>query len=155
MAINPDKVHEFVNKAVGDLGAAVGAALVVIGDKLGLYKGLNEGPATSEELAKRTGTAERYVREWLAAQAAGGLRQLRREGGSLLPDRRAGRVLDQRGEPGVRGRWIPGDGRRHAHVTRRSWRRSVRERAWAGTSTSRISSAAPSASSGRVTTPTW
>ncbi len=72
MAINPDKVHEFVNKAVGDLGAAIGAALVVIGDKLGLYKGLKEGPATSEELAKRTGTAERYVREWLAAQAAAG-----------------------------------------------------------------------------------
>ena len=72
MAIDPDKVHEFVNKAVGDLGAAVGAALVVIGDKLGLYKGLKEGPATSEELARRTGTAERYVREWLAAQAAAG-----------------------------------------------------------------------------------
>jgi len=72
MAINPDKVHEFVNKAVGDLGAAIGAALVVIGDKLGLYKGLKEGPATSEDLAKRTGTAERYVREWLAAQAAAG-----------------------------------------------------------------------------------
>jgi SAM-dependent methyltransferase len=72
MAIDPDKVHEFVNKAVGDLGAAIGAALVVIGDKLGLYKGLKEGPATSEELAKRTDTAERYVREWLAAQAAAG-----------------------------------------------------------------------------------
>ncbi len=72
MAIDMDKVHQFVGKAVGDLGAATSAALVVIGDKLGLYRGLKEGPATSEDLAKRTGAAERYVREWLAAQAAAG-----------------------------------------------------------------------------------
>ena len=72
MAINPDKLNEFVGKAVGDLGATLGAALVVIGDKLGLYKAMKGGPVTSDELAKKTGTAERYVREWLAAQAAGG-----------------------------------------------------------------------------------
>ena len=72
MAINPDKLNEFVGKAVGDLGATLGAALVVIGDKLGLYKAMKDGPLTSEELAKKTSTSERYVREWLAAQAAGG-----------------------------------------------------------------------------------
>src|SRR2546422_5142187 len=72
MAINPDKLKEFVGKAVGDLGATLGAALVVIGDKLGLYKAMKDGPLTSEELAKKTSTSERYVREWLAAQAAGG-----------------------------------------------------------------------------------
>ena len=72
MALDPDKVHEFVGKAIGDLGAAMGAALVGIGDKLGLYKAMKAGPVTSEELAKKTGTHERYVREWLAAQAAGG-----------------------------------------------------------------------------------
>jgi SAM-dependent methyltransferase len=55
------------------MGAAMNAALIVIGDKLGLYKAMSgAGPMTSAELAKKTGTAERYVREWLSAQAAGG-----------------------------------------------------------------------------------
>jgi 2-polyprenyl-3-methyl-5-hydroxy-6-metoxy-1,4-benzoquinol methylase len=67
------KLHEFLGKMVTDLGAAVSAALVLTGDKLGLYKTLaSEGPLNSEELAKRSGTTERYVREWLAAQAASG-----------------------------------------------------------------------------------
>ncbi len=67
------KLHEFVMRAVGEMGAAMNAALIVIGDKLGLYKAMSgAGPMTSAELAKKTGTAERYVREWLAAQAAGG-----------------------------------------------------------------------------------
>jgi len=73
MAIDPDKLHEFLVKAVIDFGATFNAALVRIGDKLGLYKALAAGgPQTPGELAKRTGTAERYVREWLSAQAAGG-----------------------------------------------------------------------------------
>jgi SAM-dependent methyltransferase len=67
------KLHEFLGKMVADLGAAASAALVLTGDKLGLYRTLAaEGPLTSEELARRTGTTERYVREWLAAQAASG-----------------------------------------------------------------------------------
>jgi len=58
---------------VGDMGTTFSAALVIIGDRLGLYKSLaDHGPATSEELASRTGTFERYVREWLAAQASAG-----------------------------------------------------------------------------------
>lgn len=73
MAINPDALHEFLGKAVVDFGAAFHAALVRIGDKLGLYKALAQGgPQTPAELAKRTNTAERYVREWLCNQAAGG-----------------------------------------------------------------------------------
>ena len=73
MAINQDKLHEFLGKAITDFGAVFNAALVRIGDKLGLYKALaSGGPQTSAELAKRTGTSERYVREWLSAQAAGG-----------------------------------------------------------------------------------
>jgi 2-polyprenyl-3-methyl-5-hydroxy-6-metoxy-1,4-benzoquinol methylase len=73
MAVDPAKLEEFVGKAIGDLGAALSAALVVIGDKLGLYKELaGAGPLTSRELAHRTGTTERYVREWLNAQAAAG-----------------------------------------------------------------------------------
>jgi 2-polyprenyl-3-methyl-5-hydroxy-6-metoxy-1,4-benzoquinol methylase len=73
MAIDQDKLHEFLVKAVVDFGATFNAALIRIGDKLGLYKALAaSGPQTSAELAKKTGTAERYVREWLSAQAAGG-----------------------------------------------------------------------------------
>ena len=67
------KLQAFVGQAVTELGATLGAALVVIGDRLGLYKAMaNAGPLTSTELAERTATAERYVREWLNAQAAGG-----------------------------------------------------------------------------------
>jgi 2-polyprenyl-3-methyl-5-hydroxy-6-metoxy-1,4-benzoquinol methylase len=72
-AVNEAKLHEFVMKAVGEIGAAMNAALIVLGDKLGLYKAMaGAGPMTSAELAAKTKTAERYVREWLAAQAAGG-----------------------------------------------------------------------------------
>ena len=71
--IDEAKLNAFIGKALGDMGAAMSAALTVIGDKLGLYKALHVyGPATSAELAQRTKTHERYVREWLAAQAAGG-----------------------------------------------------------------------------------
>jgi 2-polyprenyl-3-methyl-5-hydroxy-6-metoxy-1,4-benzoquinol methylase len=73
MSINPDKLNELLGKAVVDFGATFHAALVRIGDKLGLYKALAAGGAqTPAELAKRTGTTERYVREWLCNQAAGG-----------------------------------------------------------------------------------
>jgi SAM-dependent methyltransferase len=72
-SLDQAKLHEFVMRAVGEMGAAMNAALIVIGDKLGLYKAMSgAGPMTSAELAKKTGTAERYVREWLASQAAGG-----------------------------------------------------------------------------------
>lgn len=73
MAIHEEKLHAFLGKAVADLGATYNAALIVLGEKLGLYKAMDgAGPLTSSELAARTGTAERYIREWLAAQAAGG-----------------------------------------------------------------------------------
>lgn len=68
-----DVFMEFVGKFAGDLGAVVAAGNVVIGDRLGLYRGLAAlGPSTAAELAARTGTDERYVAEWLAGQAAGG-----------------------------------------------------------------------------------
>jgi 2-polyprenyl-3-methyl-5-hydroxy-6-metoxy-1,4-benzoquinol methylase len=70
---DPEKLNAFVGKMLGDLGAVANAGLVIIGDKLGLYRALQQGEAlTSTELAARTGTSERYVREWLAAQAASG-----------------------------------------------------------------------------------
>lgn len=69
--IDPQRLEAFLGKMVGDMGAAVSGALVVLGDRLGLYKALAQrGPATSGELASATGTSERYVREWLSAQAA-------------------------------------------------------------------------------------
>ena len=72
-AIDQAKLHEFVMKAVGEMGAAMNTALILVGDKLGLYKAMaGAGPVTSAELAAKTKTTERYVREWLAAQAAGG-----------------------------------------------------------------------------------
>jgi 2-polyprenyl-3-methyl-5-hydroxy-6-metoxy-1,4-benzoquinol methylase len=70
--VDEQRLNEFLGKAVGDLGAAVSAALVSIGDELGFYKALATEPLTSGELAVRTSTNERYVREWLANQAAGG-----------------------------------------------------------------------------------
>jgi SAM-dependent methyltransferase len=72
-AVDGDKLMGFVFKAVGEVGATLNTALVVMGDRLGLYRALaGAGPLTPAELAERTGTAERYVREWLNAQAAGG-----------------------------------------------------------------------------------
>ena len=71
--IDQAKLDEFMGQFVGDLGATVSAALVVIGDKLGLYRAMADGdPITAGELASRTGTDARYVREWLSNQAAGG-----------------------------------------------------------------------------------
>jgi len=67
-----DKLNAFIGRFVGDLGAAVHAGMVVIGEKLGLYKALINGPMTSAELAAKTNTDERYLREWLSSQAAGG-----------------------------------------------------------------------------------
>ncbi len=72
MAIDMDKLNAFIGQFVGDLGAAVATGMVVIGERLGLYKALAEHPMTSAELAAKTETDERYVREWLASQAAGG-----------------------------------------------------------------------------------
>jgi 2-polyprenyl-3-methyl-5-hydroxy-6-metoxy-1,4-benzoquinol methylase len=71
--IDPAKLDAFMNKIVGEMGAAMNAALIVLGDQLGLYKAMaGAGPMTAADLARKTGTTERYVREWLAAQAAGG-----------------------------------------------------------------------------------
>ena len=77
------KLDEFVGKMLNDMGAVATGAMVLIGDKLGLYRALAEGDAlVPAELAARTGTAERYIREWLAAQAAAGYVQYRPETGT-------------------------------------------------------------------------
>lgn len=71
--INEEKLHAFLGQVVGDFGAALSSVLGYIGEKLGLYQAMAEaGPLTPAELAQRTKTVERYVREWLINQAAGG-----------------------------------------------------------------------------------
>src|SRR3954470_18576739 len=71
--LDGQKLEQFVFKAVDEVGATLNAALVVMGDKLGLYRALaGAGALPPTELARRAGVAERYVREWLNAQAAGG-----------------------------------------------------------------------------------
>jgi len=72
MALDENKLHEFLGRALVDLGGAVNAVLMSIGDELGLYRALAKGPQTPAELARNTGTNERYIREWLNCQAAGG-----------------------------------------------------------------------------------
>jgi 2-polyprenyl-3-methyl-5-hydroxy-6-metoxy-1,4-benzoquinol methylase len=73
LQVDGDALMQFVFRAVDEVGATLNAALVVMGDKLGLYRALaGSGGLTAPELSERTGTAERYVREWLNAQAAGG-----------------------------------------------------------------------------------
>lgn len=71
--VDPARLESFLHRVVGDIGAAMSSSLVLLGDRLGLYRAMADaGPLTARELAARTGTHERYVREWLDNQAAGG-----------------------------------------------------------------------------------
>jgi 2-polyprenyl-3-methyl-5-hydroxy-6-metoxy-1,4-benzoquinol methylase len=118
-----------MGKAVNEIGIAMSAALVLIGDKLGLYKAMaNAGPMTPAEVAKKSGTAERYVREWLANQAAGGFVTYDAASGKyILPDEQAFALADEgspaflagafqiiaaifRDEPKIAERFRSGDG---------------------------------------------
>jgi SAM-dependent methyltransferase len=94
--MNEDEMMEFVHQAVGDLGAMLGGAMVVIGDKLGLYRAMTgAGSMTPAELAGATGTSERYVREWLSAQAARGYVSYDGDGRFSLPDEHAIPLTDE------------------------------------------------------------
>jgi SAM-dependent methyltransferase len=97
MAVSEQEVTEFVHKALGDIGGALTASLVVIGDKLGLYKAMaGAGGLTPAELAARTKTSERYVREWCSAQAAAGYLTYEPSGGRFtLPDAHAAALADE------------------------------------------------------------
>src|SRR5262252_9413029 len=72
LTLDTNKLNAFIGQFVTDLGAAVHAGMVVIGERLGLYKALAGESMTSAQLAAKTKTDERYLREWLASQAAGG-----------------------------------------------------------------------------------
>jgi 2-polyprenyl-3-methyl-5-hydroxy-6-metoxy-1,4-benzoquinol methylase len=95
--IDAAKLESFVFRAVDEIGATLNAALVVMGDKLGLYRALaGAGPLTPDELAQRTGTSERYVREWLNNQAAGGYVEYDAATGSYtLPPEQANALTDE------------------------------------------------------------
>src|SRR5262249_35501025 len=97
MAASESEVMAFVQKALGDLGGALTASMVVIGDKLGLYRALAAaGSATPGELAKRTNTDERCVREWCQAQAASGYLAYDAAGGRYtLPEAHAVALTDE------------------------------------------------------------
>jgi len=95
--VDMDKLMSFVFRAVDEVGATLNTALVVMGDKLGLYKTLaGAGPLTPAEVASRSGCAERYVREWLNAQAAGGYLEYDPGSGRyLLPAEQAVAMTDE------------------------------------------------------------
>src|SRR6185312_13620704 len=151
MDVNADRLNAFMGKMVGDMGAALNASLVLLGDKLGLYKMLAaKGPMSSAELAKATGTTERYVREWLAAQAASGYVEY---------DAKAGR---SRCSPSRRWRWpmrrAPSSLAPSAtssplrfSTSRRFRRPSLQAKASAGTGAANACFAAPRASSAPAT----
>ncbi len=90
------KLMEFAIKAVSDVGALLAGSMVVIGDRLGLYREMAKtGPVTSADLATATGTAERYIREWLAAQAAVGYVTYLGDGRYALPEEHAVALIDE------------------------------------------------------------
>jgi SAM-dependent methyltransferase len=95
--LDTDKLEQFVFRAVDEVGATLNAALVVMGDKLGLYRALaGTGPLTPGELAERTGVAERYAREWLNAQAAGGYVEYEADSGRyILPPEQTIALTDE------------------------------------------------------------
>jgi SAM-dependent methyltransferase len=94
--VDETKLMEFVGRAVADVGTLLGGSMTVLGDRLGLYRAMaGAGPLTARELADRTGTVERYVREWLAAQAATGYLAYGGDGRYSLPDEHAIPLTDE------------------------------------------------------------
>jgi SAM-dependent methyltransferase len=97
MVVNEAKLQEFIGKAVNEWGAAEGALITFVGDRLGLFKAMaGAGALTPEELSKKTGTHPRIIREWLAAQAAGGFVTYNPANGTYtLPEEQAFALTDE------------------------------------------------------------
>lgn len=104
MAIDEAKLNAFMGQFVNDFGAVMHAATVVVGDQLGLYKALADGPATAGELARRTHTDPRYLREWLSAQAASAYVSYAPESDTFSLSEEQSFALAQEGSPA----FIPG-----------------------------------------------
>lgn len=145
------KLNEFVGRFVGDLGAVLHATTVLIGDRLGLYRAMVDGePVTPAELAARTGCDERYLTEWLAAQAASGYTEYDADAGTYRLSEEQAFALTSEDNPV----FVPG-GLQIAASTIKDVEllaEAVRTgRGWPGASTTRACSAAPSGSSRRTT----
>jgi SAM-dependent methyltransferase len=97
MVLDEAKLEQFIGKVVGEWGAAMGAMLILVGDRLGLFKAMaGTGPLTPEQLASKTGTHPRIIKEWLAAQAAGGYVNYDSKTGTFsLPDEQAFALTDE------------------------------------------------------------
>jgi SAM-dependent methyltransferase len=94
--VNEERLHQFVGKGISDMAAIVNGAMVVLGDRLGLYRAMaGAGPVTAAELAARTGSAERYLREWLCAQAASGYVEHHAGERFSLPEEHAIALIDE------------------------------------------------------------
>ena len=153
MTIDQDKLGELLGRFVGDLGATIAAGNVVVGHRLGLYRSLAEGPATAEELARRTGTDPRYVAEWLRGQAAGGYVSCDPAAGRFsLTEEQAFALADPDGTLYLPGAFLLALGALRAESQVTDAFRSGP--AWAGTSTTRTYSPGPRCSSARATSPT-
>ncbi len=149
--LDMDALMAFVGRFVGDLGATISAGNVMVGERLGLYRALAQGPADARTLAERTGTDPRYVEEWLRGQAAGGYVEYdaARATYSMTPEQ-AFALTDPDG-PGVPARRVRA--RARCAEGRAPHRGGVphRGRASGGTSTTTTCSAAASGSSGPAT----
>ena len=96
MAVDEEKLMGYVHQAVGDFGSILSGALINIGDKLGLFKAMaGAGPLTPAELAERTGTTERYVREWASGLSAAGYVDYAGDGRYRLNDEQATVLTDE------------------------------------------------------------
>ena len=127
--VDPDLLNAFIGQMVGDLGATVSAGLVLIGDRLGIYRAMADGtPVTAETLAERTGLAVAYLRPWLANQASGGYvtHVRRRRHGPVCVEPGAGRGPRRPGQPGLLR--PEHAGRRRRPAGRRRHRRPVPHR---------------------------
>ena len=115
---DPEKLNALMGHLVGDLGAALTGALVLLGDHLGLYKAMADGkPRTPKDIAKKTKLKERYVREWLSAQAAAGLVDYDAASGTFSLSPEQAMALAAGRQPRLLRRRVPG---RAVDVARRA-----------------------------------
>jgi hypothetical protein len=136
------------------LGASISAVLMLIGDELGLYEALAEGPATSADLAEKTGTNERYIREWLGNQASGGYIEYDASTGQYsMTEEQALCLANPNGPVDLPGAYMVVQDL--FQVESEHWTTFVPGRAWSGASTMRVCSAAPSDSSELAITRTF
>jgi SAM-dependent methyltransferase len=108
MVVDEAKLNEFIGKAVGEWGAAYGVLLTFVGDRLGLFKAMAGagGALTSEELAKKTGTHPRIIKEWLVAEAAGGFVTYNPAAGTYtLPEEQAFALTDENSPAYIAGEY--------------------------------------------------